>query len=354
MKKVLLLSLAVMTLSCNNSSNQSQGQVYVNDVQPSQPTVTVTPEVSNLGDNLDLQALGTIVQKSQDAQDIENSLNSDGSINNLDLDGDGNVDYIKVTEYGSGNTRGFSFTVDLPDNQSQEVATIELNKNGNNAQMNINGNQQLYGQNNSYQSNISVSDLLIMSYLFSNHNYYHSPYRYGYYPPYFRSYRSVPVRSYSSRVTPYRTNTTITKTTTRTTSKIVSPNASKSSPVVSARVKSMAAPTASQRSFKTTTNSRPVTSGFKSTNSSRPVSNTTKSNTIKKPNTVTKPRSGSSSFGSSSRTNPRPSSSYGSSKSKSSGSSARSSSSSRSSFGSSSRSSSRSSSSRSSSSSKRK
>lgn len=339
MKKVLLLSLAIIAMSCNNSSNQGQGQVYVNDVQPSQPSVTVTPEVSNLGDNLDLQALGTIVQKSQNAQDIENALNSDGSINNLDLDGDGNVDYIKVTEYGSGNTRGFSFTVDLPNDQSQEVATIELNKNGNNAQMNINGNQQLYGQNNSYQSNISVSDLLIMSYLFSNHNYYHSPYRYGYYPNHYRSYRSVPVRSYSSRVTPYRTNTTITKTTTRTTSKIASPNATKSSPVVSARVKSMSAPTSSQRSFKSTTNSKPVTSGFKSTKPSKYVTSSPRSKS-------------SSSFGSSSRTSSRSSSnSSSSSRSKNSsfGSSSRSSSS-KSSFGSSSRSSS----SRSSSSSKRK
>jgi hypothetical protein len=336
MKKVLLLSLAILAVGCNNNPNQ--GQVYVNDVQQSQPTVTVTPEVSNLGDNLDLQALGALVQKSQNAQSIEDTLNSNGSINNLDLDGDGNVDYIKVTEYGSGNSRGFSFTVDLPDNQSQEVATIELNKNGNEAQMNINGNQQLYGQNSSYQSHISVSDLLIMHYLFSNHSYYHSPYRYGYYPRYYRSYRSVPMRSYHSRVSPYRTNSTITRTTTRTTSKVVSPNATKSSPVVSARVKSMASPTTSQRSFKATTNSRPVTSGFKSSNTSKPVSNSTT-------------RSKSSSFGSSSRSSSRPSAnSLGSSKSKSSSSSTRSSSSSRSSFGSSSRSSS----SRSSSSSRRK
>jgi len=319
MKKVLLLSLTVLALSCNNSSNQGQDQVYVNDVQQSQPTVTVTPEVSNLGDNLDLQALGALVQKSQNAQGIEDTLNSNGSINNLDLDGDGNVDYIKVTEYGSGNSRGFSFTVDLPNNQSQEVATIEINQNGNNAQMNINGNQQLYGQNNSYQSHVSVSDLLIMHYLFSSHSYYHSPYRYGYYPHYYHSYRRVPVRSYHSRVSPYRSSSTITRTTTRTTSKIVSPNATKSSPIVSARAKSIATPTSSQRSFKATTNSRPVTTGFKSSNT-RPVSNTS-----------TRPRS--SSFGSSSKSSSRSSSSssrssFGSSRS-------------RSSFGSSSRSSSR-------------
>jgi hypothetical protein len=43
------------------------------------------------------------------------------SINNLDSDGDGQVDYIKVTEYGDGVNKGFSFTVDTKDGQTQEI-----------------------------------------------------------------------------------------------------------------------------------------------------------------------------------------------------------------------------------------
>ena len=318
MKKLFIALIATLALtSCNNGNNGNNGyqnaQVVVN-----QPTVSVTPEVSNLGDNLNLQALGELVKNSTSAQDIEDKLNSPNSINNLDLDNDGKVDYIKVTEYGNGNTRGFSFTVDLANNQSQEIATIEINQGSSNAQMNIQGNQQLYGNNGYYNSNYSLTDLMIMSYLFRPHPLYYSPYHYGYYPRAYRPYAYVPYNSYRSRVSTTTRTTRITRTSTPTRSTITSPNATKTSSLVTSRAKSMAAPTRSQKSFTTTSanRQRPTTSGFRS--------------------------SSSSSYGSSSR--PRSSSSWGgsssSSRSSSSSSSYRSSgSSSRSSFGSSSRSS---------------
>src|SRR6478609_166449 len=98
MNKKLLLSavLLVSLASCKDT-----GRVYVQEpLQSQSPTqdVVVTPASQNIGDNLDLQSLGELVKQSGNAQDIENKLNSDGSINNLDLDGDGQVDYIKVNE----------------------------------------------------------------------------------------------------------------------------------------------------------------------------------------------------------------------------------------------------------------
>lgn len=162
-----------------------------------QAQVVVSSSV-NLGDNLDLQELGELVKDSRNAQNIERELNQNGSINNLDLNNDGNVDYITVTEYGNGNSKGFSFTVDLG-NRKQEVATIVINRENGYATMNIQGDQRLYGQSAYYQSNYSLSELLIMSYLFSYHTPYYSPYRYGYYPTYYHSYRYVPVHQYQSR-----------------------------------------------------------------------------------------------------------------------------------------------------------
>lgn len=270
MKKLLFALCIIATLSsCNErpNSNYSTGQVVVNE-----PTVSVTPTVSNLGANLDLQALGELVKNSATPQDIENKLNTTGSINNLDLNNDGNVDYIKVTEYGDGNTKGFSFTVDLNNNETQEIATIEVNKGAANAQMNIQGNQNLYGNNGYYQSQYSLSDLMFMHYLYSYHSPYYSPYHYGYYPTYYRSYRSTPYSAYHSRMVTTTKTSTITRTTrpTTSTSSIKSPNATKSSNTVTARAKYLAAPTRSQKSFSTTSsaNSRPSTSGFKSSSSS--------------------------------------------------------------------------------------
>lgn len=285
MKKLFItLVAAIAFTSCKDNSNQ--GQVVINDYQPSQ--VSVTPEVANLGDNLNLQALGELVKNSTTAQDIEDKLNTTGSINNLDLNNDGSVDYIKVTEYGDANQKGFSFTVDIAEGQTQEIATIEVAKGSNDAQMNIQGNQQLYGNNNYYQSRYSLTDMLIISYLFRPHPYYHSPYYYGHYPSYYRSYRSTPYNSYRSRMVSTTKTTTITRTNRPTTTRSSSPNANKSVSSVTARAKSLSTPTRSQKAFTTTSASRqrPSTSGFKSTTSSSP-------------------RKSSSSWGSSSRSSSR-------------------------------------------------
>lgn len=315
MKKVLfLLTIAIALVSCNGNNNgYNQSQVVVQPYQPSQ--VSVTPEVANLGDNLDLQALGELVKNSTSAQDIEDKLNQNGSINNLDLNNDGSVDYIKVTEYGSGNQRGFSFTVDVSSGQTQEIATIEVAQGSNNAQMNIQGNQQLYGNNGYYQSHYSLTDLMIMHYLFSYHRPYYSPYHYGYYPSYYHSYRSRPYSSYRSSVARTTRTTTITRTSRPSTTSrtISSPNANKSVSSVTARAKSLSAPTRSQKAFTTTSASRqrPSTSGFgnRRTSSSSTSSSPRRSSGSSWGSSSSSRRSSGSSWGGSSRSSSRSSSS---------------------------------------------
>lgn len=300
MKKLFITLVAAIALtSCKDNSNQ--GQVIVNDYQPSQ--VSVTPKVANLGDNLNLQALGELVKNSTTAQDIEDKLNTTGSINNLDLNNDGSVDYIKVTEYGDTNQKGFSFTVDIAEGQTQEIATIEVAKGSNDAQMNIQGNQQLYGNNNYYQSRYSLTDMLILSYLFRPHPYYHSPYYYGHYPSYYRSYRSTPYNSYRSRISTTTRTTKITRTTRpTTTTRSSSPNANKSVSTVTARAKSLSTPTRSQKAFTTTSanRQRPSTSGFKNTSSSSPRKNSSSWSS-----SSSSRKSSGSSWGSSSRSSSR-------------------------------------------------
>jgi hypothetical protein len=302
MKKIIFfISIAIVLVSCNGNNNgQNQSQVVIQSYQPSK--ISVTPEVANLGDNLDLQALGELVKNSTSAQDIEEKLNQNGSINNLDLNNNGSVEYIKVTEYGDGNNKGFSFTVDLSNNETQEIATIEIQKGDRGSQMNIQGNQQLYGYQSYYQSHYSLTDLMIMHYLFTPHITYYSPYRYGYYPSSYHSYRSRPYSSYRTSVSRSTRTTTNTRTNrpSTTTRSISSPNANKSVSSVTARAKTLSTPTRSQKSFTTTSaaNQRPRTSGFGNRNSSN--------------NTATSsPRRTSSSWGSSSSKSKNSGSSWG-------------------------------------------
>lgn len=296
MKKAFLaLGLTLSLLSCNSNGNQRQNDNY-GEVIVNEPNVVVTP-ASNLGDALDLQALGELVKTSKNAQDIEDKLNASGSINNLDLDGNGSVDYIRVVEYGEGNTKGFSFVVDLANDEKQEVATVAIEKGSNNANMNIQGNQQLYGHSANYHSSYSLSDLLVMNYLFSYHRPYYSPYHYGYYPTYYRSYRSAPMSSYRSRMSTTTRTSTFTRSA-RSNSSIKSPNASSNAKSVTTRAKSMASPTKSQKSFSRTnsSNSRPKTSGFgSSSRNSSKSSNSYSSGSSRR----------SSGFGSSSRSSSR-------------------------------------------------
>lgn len=310
MKKILLvLSVSIALFSCNDSHH---GNVSVNE-----PNVVVNPTTSAIGDNLDLQALGELVQTSSSAEEIESKLNSSGSINNLDLNGDGSVDYIRVSEIGDGANRGFSFTVDMPDGTTSEVATIDIDQSNGVANMNIHGNQEYYGNNGYYHSSHELRDLMIMSYLLSNHRPYYSPYHYGHYPSSYRSYRSVPTTTYRTKTVTRTTRTSPSRSTaTRSTTKATTP--------ATARTKSLAAPTRSQKSFTRTipAKARPVTTGFGKSRS-----------------TTTRPTRSRSSWGSSSSSRRSSGSSWGSSSRRSSGSSWGSSSRRSSGFGSSSRSS---------------
>lgn len=84
MKKLLLSAVMVIALS---SCKESTGNVYVQE--PIKNDVVVTPSSPNIGDNLDLESLGELVKGCNSAEEIESKLNSSGSINNLDLDGEG-------------------------------------------------------------------------------------------------------------------------------------------------------------------------------------------------------------------------------------------------------------------------
>jgi len=67
------------------------------------------------------------VKTAKDGEHLEKLINDkDTGVNNLDLDEDGKVDYIKVTEYGNDNSKGFSLTVEPSKGEEQEVATARI------------------------------------------------------------------------------------------------------------------------------------------------------------------------------------------------------------------------------------
>jgi hypothetical protein len=224
------------------------------------PTNVTINANSDLSKGLDLTALGELMKKTKDAKTLEEELNKEGSINNVDLDGDGKVDYLKVTEYGSGNERGLSITDEVKKGETQEIATVQINKtNEQQGEVNVQGNQDIYGQQANYHSSFTFTDFLIMSYLFSPHPYYMSPWGFGYYPGYYRPMYVMPYGAYHSRMQTMTSTTTMTRTNAAPSSHLTSPNAGKTSATAVSR--SAKSPTNSAKSFGARDQSRSVGKG---------------------------------------------------------------------------------------------
>jgi hypothetical protein len=153
---------------------------------PPPPTAEKQAEVilKEYSKGLDLDAVTALAKKSKDAADFESLLNSQAeAVNNIDLNDDGKVDYINVTEYGSGDRRGFSLTTEISPGKTQEIATIDFQKEGEKGVIQTTGNPSLYGPGSYHNSGFGLTDVLLMSWLFSNRPSYTSPYSPGNYPP---------------------------------------------------------------------------------------------------------------------------------------------------------------------------
>ena len=233
MKKIFyLFGLLILLNSCGSNGNNGQGN-------------NVSIQSTSLP-GFNVNNFANLVRKTTNPSQIENEINQDGNdVNNLDLNKDGKVDFLKVSE----SENRIQVTDDVDENNSVNVATLTVNKNQadpNTADMQIQGNPSYCGQDYSYHSHISVGEVLLLAYLFSPHRYYVPMYHYGYYPPYYRGYATSSTRTI-----------TRTYTTTRNVGGSNSPAVHSSSPTRS----SLSSPTHSQRSFSTRDNSTPVRSG---------------------------------------------------------------------------------------------
>jgi len=100
------------------------------------------------GDNLDLKAVLTIFKDSKNIEEFEKKLNvADTKVNNLDLNGDGQVDYLRVIDTQKDSIHSIIIQVPVSKSESQDVAVIEVEKKGiNTAHLQIIGDETLYGK----------------------------------------------------------------------------------------------------------------------------------------------------------------------------------------------------------------
>lgn len=242
--------------ACNSDRGRSSGKGEF-------ATVSLSDEAAAEG--LDLQSLNSIVKDAKTAEGIEKALNKPNGVNNLDLNNDGKVDYISVTEYGGdsaqkGQAYGFSLTVEPEKGEVQEVATIEIVKSGEQAEVQVRGNQQIYGHNHYYSSFYPISTFLLWSYLLAPHPFYMSPWGYGAYPGYYSPYGVASQNAYRNRTANYRSNSPSNRVTSSgSRAKLNNPNSGKAAN--KGIRKSLKNPTASQKTFRARERSKAVGKG---------------------------------------------------------------------------------------------
>src|SRR5438094_7414358 len=81
-------SLFLMTCSSNEPQQTANNETYPNN---GTQTETAPDQAKN---NLDLRRVGNLLERSHNPREFETFLNSRDGIDNLDLNGDGYVDYI--------------------------------------------------------------------------------------------------------------------------------------------------------------------------------------------------------------------------------------------------------------------
>lgn len=100
------------------------------------------------GDHFSLEGALELFKKAESPEEFEKLINTQNShVNNLDLNEDGETDYIKVLEKQDGDVRAFVLQASLSENENQDIAVIEVEKSGDQkATLQIVGDADIYGK----------------------------------------------------------------------------------------------------------------------------------------------------------------------------------------------------------------
>jgi hypothetical protein len=134
MKKIMISSILIVLLAAGTSIV----------AQETQEDYLGLP-----GDNLNLYAVMKLFRESKTLEAFENGLNDkNNNINNLDLNGDNYVDYIRVMDNVDGDVHNIVLQVAVNERESQDVAVFTVQRfNNGQVQIQLTGDEELYGKN---------------------------------------------------------------------------------------------------------------------------------------------------------------------------------------------------------------
>jgi hypothetical protein len=187
---IFIILFASILFACNKQKQEAE-------------TATGVP-----GDNLDLYAVLDVFKSSKDLESFEKALNDKSNkINNLDLNVDGKVDYIKVIDHKDGDAHAITLRALVSKTESHDVAVIEIEKTGENSvNVQIIGDEAIYGKDVIIEPKsekekagfatttvaVNVWSWPVVTYMYSPaYVVYVSPYEYEYYPVWYDPWAPV-------------------------------------------------------------------------------------------------------------------------------------------------------------------
>lgn len=192
-----------------------------------------TPEITSdmPGDNFSLEGAIELFKNAATLEDFEKALNAtDSEVNNLDLNEDGETDYIRVIDRAEGKAHAVVLQAILNEKESQDVAVIEIEKDGDeSAILQIVGDEDLYGSQvitEPFEEEVKKTNgrggpsvqgavpfrIVVNVWFWPSVRFiygptyvpYYSPWRWRYYPVWYRPFRPRPYHVFYGCHRPYR------------------------------------------------------------------------------------------------------------------------------------------------------
>lgn len=206
------------------------GAFLVNSLSAQTGDMTIE-ETGYAGDHFSLEGALSLFQKAKSVEEFEKALNKENNnVNNLDLNEDGDIDYIRVVDNMDGDVHAIVLQVPISENESQDLAVIEIEKTGpEDAILQIIGDEEVYGESTIVEpfdleadetkgrgpADIVAFKRVVVNVWFwpsvrfvygPRYRAWVSPFRWRVYPRWWSPWRPRPFSTFYVGVRPYRTN----------------------------------------------------------------------------------------------------------------------------------------------------
>lgn len=188
------------------------------------------PEETGMdGDHFSLEGALELFKKAQSPEAFEELLNSkDQNVNNLDLNQDGEVDYIRIVDHGGEGVHAIVLTVAVSESENQDIAVIEIERQGDEyAILQIIGDPDVFGSEiilepfeeeesgtgKGYEGDDSGYARIVVNvwtwpcvrFMYApGYRPWVSPWRWRHYPNWWRPWRPLAWSAWHVRIAPYR------------------------------------------------------------------------------------------------------------------------------------------------------